>query len=121
MRPAFIASPAHPLDELDLCRWIGSAAPGDILEYHRGFLAIDIGTLALPPARQRAFKLLAGRAAWAAENGFIHLVQRRLGPSLFGYLAIKRPRGFIAPPSIDPEGGEVGDLRRVGIREVISA
>jgi len=45
-------------------------------------------------------------------------VQRRLGPSLFGYLAIKRPRGFTAPPSIDPEGGQVGDLRRVGVREI---
>jgi hypothetical protein len=30
-----------PIDETDLCGWIGQAALGDILEYHRGFLALD--------------------------------------------------------------------------------
>jgi hypothetical protein len=29
------------LSEIELCAWIGHATPGDVLEYHRGFLARD--------------------------------------------------------------------------------
>ena len=35
--------PPHKLrfTETDLCGWIGQAAPGEALEYYRGFLALD--------------------------------------------------------------------------------
>ena len=31
----------EPLTDIDLCAWIAQALPGDVLEYHRGTLAID--------------------------------------------------------------------------------
>ena len=34
--------PPHASTEADFCGWVGRAAPGDIVEYHRGFLGIDI-------------------------------------------------------------------------------
>lgn len=113
MKHTFLQTAAQPLDELALCRWIGQAAPGDMLEYHRGFLALDTALFTLSAAEQKTLRLLARRAAWAAEHEFVHLVQRRLDPGLFGYLAIKRPRGFVAPPAIDPDGGTLGELRKV--------
>lgn len=83
-----------PLTEIDLCGWIGQAAPGDIFEYHRGFLALDT----MPrgsrlPERERAeLARVARRAMWAAERGLIHLVQRRHGSDDYSYLAIARPK-----------------------------
>ncbi len=121
MRPSFIVTPARPLDELALCQWIGRAAPGDILEYHRGFLAIDTASLARGPAELKTLRLLARRAAWAAEERFVHLVQRRIGPGVFAYLVIKRPRGFTSLPAIDTDGGQLLDLRTVSARGVVSA
>jgi hypothetical protein len=118
MKHTFLQTAAQPLDELALCRWIGQAAPGDMLEYHRGFLALDTALFTLSAAEQKTLRLLARRARWAAEHGFVHLVQRRIGPGVFANLAIKRPRGFVSPPAIDPDGGEVGDLRCVSSRAV---
>ena len=37
-----ITTPRGRSTETDFCSWVGQAAPGDILEYHRGFLGIDI-------------------------------------------------------------------------------
>ncbi len=118
MKQTLIQTLARPFDELALCRWIGQATPGDMLEYHRGFLALDVALFTLSAAEQKTLQLLARRARWAAEYGFVHLVQRRIGPGVFANLAIKRPRGFVSPPAIDPDGGEVGDLRCVSSRAV---
>jgi hypothetical protein len=93
--------------ETDLCTWIGQAFPGEIIEYHRGFLAMD----ANPALGQRAkeLSLLARRAAWASDAGLVHLVQRRNGPGDFSYLAIRRPtprtarRGKVERPATSPE------------------
>ena len=74
------------LTALEFCAWVGDAAPGDRLEYHRGFLACDIAGSEL-----KALRLLARRAAWTAERGLVHLVQCRRGPGYFSYLAIRRP------------------------------
>lgn len=30
-----------PLREIEFCAWVAQAGPGEIFEYHRGFLAID--------------------------------------------------------------------------------
>jgi hypothetical protein len=35
---------------------------------------------------------MAARAWWAAEQRLVHLLQERLGPDLFAYIAIARPK-----------------------------
>ncbi len=83
------------MTELDLCRWLGDAMPGDTLEYYRGFLAKDAwkgpGQRLKEPHRI-VLERLASRARWASEHGFAHLVQRRIAPEQFSYLVIARPR-----------------------------
>jgi hypothetical protein len=89
-----IAPPRGGITESDLCRWLGGAAPGDQLVYHRGFLARDCD-----PANERLtereraeLRRVARRARLAAETGLAHLVQRRNSPNDFSYLIIARPR-----------------------------
>lgn len=83
-----------PLTEIELCGWVGQAASGDILEYYRGFLALDIARQSTHlPERERAeLARVARRAWWAAERGLIHLVQRRHPSGDYSYLAIARPK-----------------------------
>ena len=85
---------ARRLSEMDFAGWVGAAAPGDRLEYHRGFLAVDTIPLVskLPETDRVVLKRTAGRAWWAAEQRLVHLVQERLGPDLFAYIAIARPK-----------------------------
>ena len=82
------------LAEMDFAGWVGAAAPGDRLEYHRGFLAVDTIPMIskLPEADRAALKQVGARAWWAAEQRLVHLVQERLGPDLFAYIAIARPK-----------------------------
>ncbi len=90
------------LKEIELCAWIGQARPGDVLEYHRGFLALDVMRHGSRLSeRDRAELARVGRRAlWAAEQDFVHLVQRRHGPDDYSYLAIARPRPRSAPVSL---------------------
>ena len=83
-----------PITEIDLCAWLSQAAPQDAFEYHRGFLVLDTDPRISHLAKSDRLELLqvASRARWAAEKQLVHLVQRRLGESLFSYLAIARPR-----------------------------
>ena len=58
------------IDETSLCGWIGQAAPGDVLEYYRGFLAPDTfshGTRLVE--RERAELVRVARRAW--WRGFV--------------------------------------------------
>lgn len=82
------------LTEAQFCAWIGQAAPGAMIEYHRGFLAIDTvrASSTLAEADRKELVRLGRRAWWAAEKDLVHLVQRRLGPDRFSYLAIARAR-----------------------------
>jgi hypothetical protein len=93
---------ARRLTEMDFAGWVGAAAPGDRLEYHRGHLAVDIVPVIskLPERDRTALKTLAARAYWAAEQGLVHLVQERLGPDLFAYIAIARPKPRAAEVSL---------------------
>lgn len=86
--------PPQRITETDLCGWLGRAAPGEMLEYHRGFLALDSSPLTERlPNRQRIDLLrVARRAIWAAEHGLAHPVQRRNGTEDYSYLLIARPR-----------------------------
>ena len=85
---------SRPLSEIEFCAWVAQAVLGNRLEYHRGFLACDIVPLVsnLAANERTELSLLATRAAWAEGQGLVHLVQQRLGPDLFSYLAIARPK-----------------------------
>ena len=87
-----IITPRRSLDELDFCTWVGRAAPGAILEYHRGFLGLDTEVGHLAANERKALRALARRAAWAFDEGLVHLVQRRIDHGVFAYLAVRRPR-----------------------------
>jgi hypothetical protein len=86
--------PKGPLTEIQFCAWVAQAMPGDRLEYHRGFLVLDTfrGLSKLGDNERTELSLLANRAAWAEGQALVHLVQVRLGPNLFSYLAIARPK-----------------------------
>lgn len=90
------------LTEVEFCGWLGQAGPGDMIEYHRGFLALDSMTAAhrLPERDCRDLLKLARRALWAAEQSLLHLVQRRHGPDDYSYIAVARVRPKMAPVSL---------------------
>ena len=95
-----IRIPRPRVSEIELCAWVAQAAPGAVLEYHRGYLALDrtgFGRLGDTPARA-ALGLLGSRAHDLAERGLVHLVQRRHGPEDYSYFAVARPRGKGALP-----------------------
>ena len=43
---------------------------------------------------------LARRVLWACDKGLVHLIQRRLGPEQFRYLAVARPKPDTTAPSM---------------------
>jgi hypothetical protein len=81
------------ITEVAFCAWLRQAVPGDILEYHRGFLVVDLAPFGGPMNSVARLELsrTSNRAYDLAERGFVHLVQRRLGLDSFSYLAIARP------------------------------
>ena len=91
------------IKEIDFCAWLGQAEPGDILEYHRGFLGVDLTPFGNPMSSKTRAELArtSARAYDVAERGFVHLVQRRLGPDVFSYLAIARPVPDHTPVSFE--------------------
>ena len=94
------AGPA--LDEVGLSAWIAQAAPGETLVYHRGFLAVDATSVIskLPAEQQRTLRLVASAALRAAEQGLVHLVQARIGPDQFAYIAVASPKPKAAAVSL---------------------
>ena len=88
------AGAPRALTDLEFCVWIGQASPGDQLEYHTGFLSIDATTVIsrLPEPDRRRLVTLAAAARGAFEASLVHLVQKRLGPNLFAYIAVARPK-----------------------------
>ena len=91
---AFTPIRPRPLTDIEFCAWIGQAVPGDRLEYHRGFLGIDTTAVisTLPEPERRRLGALASAAYRAFDAALVHLVQVRLGPDRFAYLAIARTR-----------------------------
>jgi hypothetical protein len=85
--------PIRPLTAGRFWSWLARSEPGAALEYHRGLLILD-----RPPASElsederRVVARLADAALQAAEEGRVHLVQRRNGSFDFSYLAIKASR-----------------------------
>jgi len=83
-----------PLSEEAFSLWLAVAEPGSIIQYHVGFLSLDVAetNINLSIAAHRQLMAVANLAWWAAEERIVHLVQRRLGPDRFAYLAVMRPR-----------------------------
>jgi len=100
--PFITVRASRPLSEIEFCAWVAQAAPGDRLEYHRGYLVLDTYPLfsALDDKARGELARLAGRAFWAAEQGLVHLVQEREGPDRFAYIAVARPKPKRAAASL---------------------
>lgn len=81
-------------DDIGLLAWLNQAEPGDALEYHRGFLALDrsVQKAALSKDDRQALCRLASLAMRLSDQGLIDLVQRRIRPDCFSYIAIARKR-----------------------------
>jgi hypothetical protein len=95
-----IRIPRPRVSEIELCAWVAQAEPGAVLEYHRGYLALDrtaFGRLGDTPARG-ALGLLGNRAHDLAERGLVHLVQHRHGREDYSYFAVARARSRGALP-----------------------
>jgi hypothetical protein len=85
-----LAGPVEPpFDSRVLGAWLRQARGGDVFEYHRGLLTVDRGQLPSEAARN-ALDRLADLAWHLAAEGRVHLLQRRLAPGAFSYLAVAR-------------------------------
>ena len=90
LSPALRTAP-H-ITDIAFCAWLAQAEPGERLTYHVGHLAIDRLAVLAPvgDAGGKRLGALADCALRAAEAGLCHLVQHRLGPDRFVYVAIAR-------------------------------
>jgi hypothetical protein len=78
--------------------WLVHAEPGERLQYHRGYLALDRvkGTTSLKEAERRKLAALADHASALAGQGKLHLLQQRHGYADYSYWAIARvPSGSV--------------------------
>jgi hypothetical protein len=74
----------------ELVNWLGSASPGERIVYARGFLVVAVHTADLNRHPDAPALWAVQEAAWKAhQRCMVHLVQRRLGPAEFEYLAVK--------------------------------
>lgn len=76
--------------ENDFRAWLAKAKPGDRFEYHRGFLAVDLGGESKKRKfERRALRELSDAVLRAGQMGLVRLVQRRRGPEDYHYLAVR--------------------------------
>ncbi len=94
------------ITDIDLYAWISQAEAGDALIYHCGFLVVDADKTVstLPTDRRLAVRGVADAAFRAAEQGLVHLVQKRLETDRFAYIVIARPK---------PKGAAAASLSRL--------
>ena len=80
------------VSEAELCRWLSDAPIGGVLEYHRGFLALDVNIEAsrLPENDRAELSRVASAAMNAMAAAHAHLIQRRHGPDDYSYLIVAR-------------------------------
>jgi len=90
------------MSDIGFLAWAQQAEPGDRLQYHRGFLALDTFAqiTGLSDKERAELGKLANRAFCAAEQGLVHLVQERIGIDQFSYIAIARPKPKQATASL---------------------
>jgi hypothetical protein len=85
--------PVRRCTKTEFRAWLARAKPGEQLEYHRGLLTWDRSPASgRADGDRRALGKVADAAFKAAEEGRVHLVQRRRRPFDFSYLAIKAGR-----------------------------
>ena len=91
--------------DIGLLAWLNQARPSDALEYHRGFLTVDRSPHAsrLREDDRQVLTRVASLALRLSGRGLVHLVQRRLGPDRFSYLAISRTRDCELSQFLDAE------------------
>lgn len=84
------------LTENEFCDRVTDAVPGEVIVYHVGMLAADrcLKVSTLPECRRIELNAVANRALKLANDGEVHLVQHRIGPERFAYLAIIRPQAL---------------------------
>ena len=84
------------LTENEFCDRVTDAVPGEVIAYHVGMLAADrsLSVSTLPEGRRIELNAVANRALKLANAGGMHLVQHRIGPERFAYLAIVRPQSL---------------------------
>jgi hypothetical protein len=82
---------ALPVTPDDFCGWLAMAMPGNATVYHRGHLGHDRcrSTTALSERDRQELITLARQALIAAEDGRVHLVQRRHSDGDYSYIAVK--------------------------------
>jgi hypothetical protein len=91
--PESRAASDAPIALASFNRWLLRALPGQQLEYHRGHLIWDRSPAScLAEGERRALARIADAALRAADDGLVHLAQRRNGELDFSYLAIKAAR-----------------------------
>lgn len=74
-----------------ISNFLRTGAPGSRLEYHRGFIARDLGELTRGEGAKRERLIHAKREAWFAyEQGTVELVQKRHDNGDYSYFMIKR-------------------------------
>ena len=86
------AWPTIPLTENEFCDRVADAVPCQVITYYTGMLARDRSAMSmkLPEPRRVELNAIASRALQLAEAGRIYLLQRRVGPECFAYLAVVR-------------------------------
>jgi hypothetical protein len=100
LRPQHVALPSARR----FLAWLERGQPGEVLVYHRGLLAHDRARSDLTETERRQVARIADAAFAAAEEGRVHLVQRRHGPLDFSYLAVRTSRrAGVAPAASPPE------------------
>jgi hypothetical protein len=98
--------PSAPTTEIALLAWLSQAEPGDIVEYHRGYLALDrtFRSAELKEVDRIALDRMASLALRLSDYGLIDLVQRRLDGEQFAYLAVARSPQFSLSQFLEVEG-----------------
>lgn len=86
----------------DFCDRLAAAASGDVITYYVGMLAHDCWPMSLvhPEPRRVELRSIASRALQLSDAGRVHLLQRRVGPERFAYLAVARPQPRRAGPAM---------------------
>lgn len=81
------------VDEGGFAAWVKTASPGQACLYHDGDLASDRihdGGKSLQGLKAMKVDALAAVANKAWADGLVHLVQTRIGPSHYEYIAVRR-------------------------------
>jgi hypothetical protein len=80
------------VNEEGLRTWLGQANAGDVLEYHRGYLAMDrVAGSRLGEEARRELDRVANKLFALASSSHGHLLQRRHGDGDYSYLFVVRP------------------------------